>query len=142
PSPSRSQRPCPRPAPPTAPASRPTWRSPSQRHGPETPPTSRPTARCTPSQTTTPGSPSAKSTRPSTEGEHREQDLPPPWFGVGAHGLVLLVVGLTSRQEIVMPERVRELMTLNTLDPRAPFVLDTHELGRRPGSSQRMALTF
>ena len=39
-----------------------------------------------------------------------------------------------------MPERAREMITLSTLDPRAPFVLDTHELGRRPGSSQRLTL--
>lgn len=41
-----------------------------------------------------------------------------------------------------MPERARELITLSTLDPRAPFVLDTHELGRRPGSSQRTSLVL
>jgi uncharacterized protein len=33
------------------------------------------------------------------------------------------------------------LATLSTLDPRAPFVLALHELGRRPGSSQRLSLT-
>ncbi|WP_420810681.1 YceD family protein [Jiangella asiatica] len=32
-------------------------------------------------------------------------------------------------------------MTLSTLDPRAPFVLVTHELGRRPGSTQRVTRT-
>ncbi|HEY9409629.1 MAG TPA: YceD family protein [Jiangellaceae bacterium] len=37
-----------------------------------------------------------------------------------------------------MPAPVRELTTLSTLDPRAPFVLDIHELGRRPGSMQRV----
>ncbi|PZF83269.1 metal-binding protein [Jiangella anatolica] len=40
-----------------------------------------------------------------------------------------------------MPIPVRELTTLSTLDPRAPFVLATHELGRRPGSTQRVAIT-
>ena len=34
-----------------------------------------------------------------------------------------------------MPQR-RELVTLSTLDPRTPLVLDTHELGRRPGAMQ------
>lgn len=29
----------------------------------------------------------------------------------------------------------------NHLDPRSPFVLDTHELGRRPGSMRRARLT-
>ncbi|WP_116948195.1 YceD family protein [Jiangella endophytica] len=33
------------------------------------------------------------------------------------------------------------MTTLSTLDPRAPFVLATHELGRRPGSTQRLTLT-
>lgn len=41
-----------------------------------------------------------------------------------------------------MPGPVRELITLSTLDPRAPFVLDTHELGRRPGSTRRVQLTL
>lgn len=41
-----------------------------------------------------------------------------------------------------MPAPVRELITLSTLDPRAPFVLDTHELGRRPGSTRRSTLTL
>lgn len=40
------------------------------------------------------------------------------------------------------PAPVRELITLSTLDPRAPFVLDTHELGRRPGSTRRVRLTL
>jgi uncharacterized protein len=29
--------------------------------------------------------------------------------------------------------------SLSTLDPRAPLVLDTHELGRRPGSQRRVS---
>ncbi|WP_420843600.1 YceD family protein [Jiangella muralis] len=33
------------------------------------------------------------------------------------------------------------MTTLSTLDPRAPFVLATHELGRRPGSTQNVSLT-
>ncbi|MGH8828530.1 MAG: YceD family protein, partial [Jiangellaceae bacterium] len=37
-----------------------------------------------------------------------------------------------------MPAPARELTTLNTLDPRAPFVLDLHELARRPGSMKRI----
>lgn len=41
-----------------------------------------------------------------------------------------------------MPVQVRELTTLTTLDPRAPFVLDLHELGRRPGSSRQTTLTL
>lgn len=40
-----------------------------------------------------------------------------------------------------MPLPARELTTLSTLDPRAPFVLATHELGRRPGSTQKVSLT-
>ncbi len=36
-----------------------------------------------------------------------------------------------------MPER-RELIKLSTLDPRRPLVLDTHELGRRPGAMQHI----
>ncbi len=32
-------------------------------------------------------------------------------------------------------------MTLNSLDPRAPLVLDTRELGRRPGSQREVSLT-
>jgi uncharacterized protein len=32
----------------------------------------------------------------------------------------------------------RELVTLSTLDPRTPLVLDTHELGRRPGAMRRI----
>ena len=31
------------------------------------------------------------------------------------------------------------MITLTTLDPRAPLVLDTRELGRRPGSERRVA---
>ena len=31
-------------------------------------------------------------------------------------------------------------MTLNSLDPRAPLVLDTRELGRRPGSQREVSL--
>jgi uncharacterized protein len=34
-----------------------------------------------------------------------------------------------------------ELVLLSTLDPRAPLVLDTHELGRRPGAMRRVRLT-
>ncbi|HEX6577781.1 MAG TPA: DUF177 domain-containing protein [Jiangellaceae bacterium] len=34
-----------------------------------------------------------------------------------------------------------ELVLLSTLDPRAPLVLDTHELGRRPGAMRRIRLT-
>ena len=34
-----------------------------------------------------------------------------------------------------------ELVLLSTLDPRAPLVLDTHELGRRPGAMRRARLT-
>lgn len=34
-----------------------------------------------------------------------------------------------------------ELVLLRTLDPRAPLVLDTHELGRRPGAMRRVQLT-
>ncbi|PSL05895.1 uncharacterized protein CLV30_10346 [Haloactinopolyspora alba] len=34
------------------------------------------------------------------------------------------------------------MVILSTLDPRAPFVLDTHELGRRPGSAQRKTLSL
>jgi uncharacterized protein len=30
---------------------------------------------------------------------------------------------------------------LTSLDPRAPLVLDTHELGRRPGSQRQVSLT-
>jgi uncharacterized protein len=33
------------------------------------------------------------------------------------------------------------LVPLNTLDPRAPFVLDIHELGRRPGAMRRISRT-
>lgn len=40
-----------------------------------------------------------------------------------------------------MPLPVRELTTLSTLDPRAPFVLALHELGRRPGSTQQVSRT-
>jgi uncharacterized protein len=32
-------------------------------------------------------------------------------------------------------------VTLNSLDPRAPLVLDTRELGRRPGSQREVSLT-
>lgn len=41
-----------------------------------------------------------------------------------------------------MPSAARKLTILSTLDPRTPFVLDTHELGRRPGSSKRKTLTL
>jgi len=34
-----------------------------------------------------------------------------------------------------------ELVLLSTIDPRAPLVLDTHELGRRPGAMRRVRLT-
>lgn len=34
-----------------------------------------------------------------------------------------------------------ELIPLSTLDPRAPLVLDTHELGRRPGAMKRFRRT-
>jgi uncharacterized protein len=34
-----------------------------------------------------------------------------------------------------------ELIPLRTLDPRAPLVLDTHELGRRPGAMKQLRLT-
>jgi uncharacterized protein len=34
-----------------------------------------------------------------------------------------------------------ELVLLSTLDPRAPLVLHTHELGRRPGAMRRVRLT-
>lgn len=30
---------------------------------------------------------------------------------------------------------------MSSLDPRSPYVLDTHELGRRPGSMRRLELT-
>ncbi|MGH8823684.1 MAG: YceD family protein [Jiangellaceae bacterium] len=33
------------------------------------------------------------------------------------------------------------MVLLSTLDPRAPLVLDTHELGRRPGAMRRVRLT-
>ncbi|MGW0060689.1 YceD family protein [Streptosporangium sandarakinum] len=33
-------------------------------------------------------------------------------------------------------------MTLQTLDPRAPWVISTHDLGRRPGSMRQMFLTL
>ncbi len=33
------------------------------------------------------------------------------------------------------------MITLSTLDPRAPLVLDTRELGRRPGSQREESLT-
>jgi uncharacterized protein len=36
-----------------------------------------------------------------------------------------------------MPATTR-VGTLSTLDPRTPLVLDTHELGRRPGAMQRI----
>jgi uncharacterized protein len=36
---------------------------------------------------------------------------------------------------------LRELVPLNTLDPRAPLVLDIHELGRRPGAMRRVDRT-
>ena len=41
-----------------------------------------------------------------------------------------------------MPAQARELIPLTTLDPRAPFVLDLRELGRRPGSSRQTTLTL
>jgi len=34
-----------------------------------------------------------------------------------------------------------EVISLTTLDPRAPFVLDTRELSRRPGSQREVTLT-
>ena len=34
-----------------------------------------------------------------------------------------------------------EVNHLNKLDPRAPLVLDTRELGRRPGSQRRVSFT-
>jgi len=34
-----------------------------------------------------------------------------------------------------------EVKTLSSLDPRAPLVLDTRELGRRPGSQRQVTLT-
>ncbi|MFF5208758.1 YceD family protein [Streptosporangium sp. NPDC000396] len=33
-------------------------------------------------------------------------------------------------------------MTLHNLDPRAPWVISTHDLGRRPGSMRQMSLTL
>ncbi|MCG5214486.1 YceD family protein [Streptosporangium soli] len=33
-------------------------------------------------------------------------------------------------------------MTLHSLDPRAPWVISTHDLGRRPGSMRRMTPTL
>ena len=30
---------------------------------------------------------------------------------------------------------------MRNLDPRAPFVLDTHELGRRPGSQRKLSFS-
>ena len=35
----------------------------------------------------------------------------------------------------------RKVIPLNSLDPRAPLVLDTRELGRRPGSQRQESLT-
>lgn len=39
-----------------------------------------------------------------------------------------------------MPVPARELITLSILDPRAPFVLELHELARRPGSMKRVTV--
>jgi uncharacterized protein len=33
-------------------------------------------------------------------------------------------------------------MTAHSLDPRAPWVISTHDLGRRPGSMQQLSLTL
>jgi uncharacterized protein len=51
-----------------------------------------------------------------------------------------LAVGLTPRFGSYVPA-LRELVPLNTLDPRAPFVLDIRELGRRPGALRRISRT-
>ncbi|HMC02877.1 MAG TPA: DUF177 domain-containing protein, partial [Cellulomonadaceae bacterium] len=36
---------------------------------------------------------------------------------------------------------MRTVVRSNTLDPRSPLVLDTHELGRRPGSMRTVQRT-
>jgi len=51
-----------------------------------------------------------------------------------------LAVVLTPRFGSDVPA-LRELVPLNTLDPRAPLVLDVRELGRRPGAMRRVSRT-
>jgi uncharacterized protein len=45
---------------------------------------------------------------------------------------------------VLVPQgyRGRVSSTVNRLDPRAPFVLDVHDLGRRPGTQREVALTL
>jgi uncharacterized protein len=59
--------------------------------------------------------------------------------GLGRSGASVTLVPDLFAARSVMPDESRRALT--RLDPRAPFVLDVRELGRRPGQMRRLSRT-